>query len=146
MSNLLEYLAGTDPLDAQSCLKLNLQGVDAGTGRPQITFTAMPGIGYTLQYSDNVTSGIWHKLNDLPADLATRIITLNDPAPRPRRAGSTEWSHRSSLNCGLAQPIEDRLPAKPDSAGCDSSGAVTNATAQVDVLSIRLCISLRDGA
>jgi hypothetical protein len=79
MSNLQEYLGGTDPLDPQSNLKLRVQGVDLGTGRPQINFTAMPGIGYTLQYSDNVASGIWHKLNDVPADLASRIITLNDP-------------------------------------------------------------------
>jgi hypothetical protein len=80
MSNLQEYLAGTDPLDPQSNLKLHLQGVDPGTGQPQISFTAMPGIGYTLQYSDNVTSGIWHKLNDVPADLVSRIIMLNDPS------------------------------------------------------------------
>ena len=79
MSNLQEYLAGTGPLDMQSCLKLHVQGVDPGTGRPQFSFTAMPGIGYTLLYADNVTSGIWHKLSDVPADLATRIITLNDP-------------------------------------------------------------------
>jgi hypothetical protein len=79
MSNLQEYLAGTDPLDPQSNLKLRVQGVDLGTGRPQISFTAMPGIGYTLQYSDNVTSGIWHKLNDVSVGPASRIITLNDP-------------------------------------------------------------------
>ena len=79
MSNWQEYLAGTDPLDPQSNLQLRVQGVDRGTGRPQISFTAMPGIGYTLQYSDNVTSGIWHKLNDVSADSASRIITLNDP-------------------------------------------------------------------
>ncbi len=79
MSNSQEYLAGTDPLDPQSSLKLLVQGVDPGTGRPQIFFTAMPGIGYTLQYADNVTSGIWRKINDVPAAPATRIIALNDP-------------------------------------------------------------------
>ena len=70
---------GLDPLDSQSSLKLHIQGVDPGTGRPQVGFTAMPGIGYTLQYADNVTSGIWHKLNNVPADPSVRIITLNDP-------------------------------------------------------------------
>ena len=79
MSNLQEYLTGTNPLDAQSCLKLQTRGVDTATGRAQISFTAMPGISYTLQYADNVTAGRWHKLNDVPAGSATRIIMLNDP-------------------------------------------------------------------
>jgi hypothetical protein len=79
MSNLQEYLASTDPLDVQSCLKLRVHGADNATGRPQISFTAMPGISYTLQYADNVIAGLWHKLNDVPAGSATRIIMLNDP-------------------------------------------------------------------
>jgi Immunoglobulin domain len=79
MSNLHEYLAGTDPLDPQSSLKLRVQSVDPETGRPQFSFTAVAGIDYTLQYSDNLGSGVWHKLNDVPADPTTRIVTLNDP-------------------------------------------------------------------
>jgi hypothetical protein len=79
MSNLQEYLAGTDPLNPQSCLKLQLQGVDHATGRPQFSFTAVGGINYTLQYCDNLRSGLWHKLNDVPADPTTRIVTVNDP-------------------------------------------------------------------
>jgi hypothetical protein len=79
MSNLQEYLAGTDPRDPQSCLKLQVQGVDPGTGRPKFSFTAVAAIDYTLQYSDNLGSGIWHKLSDVPADPTTRILMLNDP-------------------------------------------------------------------
>jgi hypothetical protein len=79
MSNLQEYLAGTDPLDPQSNLTLRVQRVDPGTGQPQFSFTAMAGIAYTLQYFDNLGSGIWHRLNDVPADPTTRIVTLNDP-------------------------------------------------------------------
>jgi hypothetical protein len=79
MSNLQEYLAGTDPLDPQSSLKLYVQGVEPGTGRPKLSFTAVAAIDYALQYSDNLGSGIWHKLNDVPADPTTRILMLNDP-------------------------------------------------------------------
>lgn len=79
MTNLQEYRAGTDPLDAQSSLKLQLQGMDSATGRPQFSFTAMPGIGYTLQYSDNLTSGIWQKLRDEPAGDSIRTVVLSDP-------------------------------------------------------------------
>ena len=81
-----------------------------GTGRPQIGFTAMPGIGYTLQYSDNVTPGIWQKLTDVPADRDIRIITLNDvgAASAPIRlspSGHTDpalivvWQSLSKNNC-----------------------------------------------
>ena len=79
LSNLQEYLAGTGPLDPQSCLKLRVQGVDPGTGRPQLSFTAVAGIDYTLEYSDNLSAGLWHKLTDVPADPTTRMVTLSDP-------------------------------------------------------------------
>jgi hypothetical protein len=79
MSNLQEYLAGTDPLDPQSSLKLQVQGVEPGTGRPKLSFTAVAAIDYTLQYSHDLGSGIWHKLNDVPADPTTRILMLSDP-------------------------------------------------------------------
>jgi len=80
MTNLQEYRAGTDPLDEESCLKLQFQGMDATTARPQFSFAAMPGIGYTLQYSDSLASGIWQKLRDEPAGDSIRTITLSDPS------------------------------------------------------------------
>jgi len=79
MTNLQEYLAGTDPIDAQSVLKLQFQGIDSGTRKPQFTFTAMPGIGYTLQYSDDLASGTWQKLRDEPAGDTIRPVTVSDP-------------------------------------------------------------------
>jgi hypothetical protein len=80
MTNLQEYRAGTDPLDAQSNLKLQFQGLDSATGRPQFSFTAMPGIGYTLQYSDKLVSGNWQKLRDEPVGDSIRTVTLFDPS------------------------------------------------------------------
>ncbi|HWY29099.1 MAG TPA: immunoglobulin domain-containing protein, partial [Candidatus Acidoferrum sp.] len=79
MTNLQEYRAGTDPLDPQSNLKLQFQGMDSTTGLPQVSFTAMPGIGYTLQYSDDLTSGNWQKLRDEPAADSIRTVILTDP-------------------------------------------------------------------
>jgi hypothetical protein len=80
MSNLQEYRAGTDPLDAQSCLKLQFQDMDSTTGRPQFSFEAMPGIGYTIQFSDSLTSGVWQKLRDEGAGDSIRTVTLTDPS------------------------------------------------------------------
>ena len=87
LSNLQEYLAGTSPLDPQSCLKLQVLGVEPGTGQPQLSFTAVAGMDYTLEYSDNLGAGLWHKLTDVPADSTTRMVILNDlgaPVAPPR--------------------------------------------------------------
>lgn len=77
MTNLQEYLAGTEPLDPQSCLKLDRQA-GAGTGRLQFSFTAVSGKGYTVQYSATPASGSWHKLYDIPPDPATRRVIVDD--------------------------------------------------------------------
>jgi len=79
MTNLQEYLAGCDPWDPQSSLKLDGL-MDAETRRPQFNFVAVSGIGYTIQYSDTPNSAAWHKLYDVPADPATRRVTVNDSA------------------------------------------------------------------
>src|SRR5436305_472329 len=86
MTNLQEYFAGTNPLDSQSSLKLRTQGVNPATGRPQIAFTAVAGIGYTLQFSDNLASGVWTKLRDFPEDPTTRTVIVNDPGAASSRS------------------------------------------------------------
>jgi hypothetical protein len=53
--------------------------MDSTTGLPQFSFTAMPGISYTIQYSDSVISGSWQKLRDEPAADSIRTVILNDP-------------------------------------------------------------------
>jgi len=80
MTNLQEYRAGTDPVDSQSVLKLQFVGMDLGTGRPQFSFNAMAGIGYTVQYSDNLVSGNWQKLRDEPAGDSIHAAILSDPS------------------------------------------------------------------
>src|SRR5437879_5768768 len=79
MTNLQEYSAGANPLDSQSSVKLRTQGMNPATGRPQLAFVAVAGIGYTLQYSENLASGVWTKLRDFPEDPTTRIVLVNDP-------------------------------------------------------------------
>jgi len=78
-SNLQEYLAGTNPLDPNCCLRLKPQRPHAGAGQPEFSFTAMAGVDYTLQFCDDLGSDLWHKLNDVPADPTTRIVQVNDP-------------------------------------------------------------------
>jgi hypothetical protein len=107
MTNLQEYLAGTDPLDPQSSLKLRTQGRNPVTGRPQLAFTAVAGLGYTLQYSENLGSGIWTKLRDYPQDPTTRTILVSDPGA----ANSPARLYR------LVTPIQPSTNADSDNDG-----------------------------
>ena len=59
MTNLQEFLAGTDPLDPQSCLRLFVELLP-GTGNLQLSFVAVAGVDYTVQYADDLASGLWH--------------------------------------------------------------------------------------
>jgi hypothetical protein len=77
MSNLQEYLAGTNPLDSESSLQLQLSAGVIGNGH-QLQFTAVAGISYTMQYSTNLVGGTWLKLMDVPADPTTRQLILTD--------------------------------------------------------------------
>lgn len=76
MSNLREYLSGTDPLDPNSCLRLQARVGGVGNG-PQVQFIAVAGLTYTMQSSTNLKSGIWLKFVDVPADPTTRMVTLS---------------------------------------------------------------------
>jgi hypothetical protein len=111
MSNLQEYLAGTNPLDSQSSLRLRTQGINPATERPQLAFTAVAGIGYTLQFSDNLASGIWTKLRDFPEDPTTRTILVNDPGA----ANSPARFYR------LVSPIQPSSNADSDHDGIPDS-------------------------
>jgi uncharacterized repeat protein (TIGR01451 family) len=77
MSNLDEWIAGTDPQDPLSVLKATLVG--GGAGGALISFTAMPNITYTLQYRTNLIEGEWLKLTDVVAHLTMRTVEILDP-------------------------------------------------------------------
>ncbi len=79
MSNLDEYLSGTDPQDPLSVLKAQL--LDAHNGGAFMGFTAMPNVGYTIQYRTNWAQGTWRKLNDVAAQPGTNRIEMFDPFP-----------------------------------------------------------------
>jgi hypothetical protein len=79
-TNLQEYIAGTDPQDAQSFLKFS-QAATSMDGLMTFTFTAVAGKTYALQYCDSVASGVWLTLTNIPAQSVTQIISVNDAAP-----------------------------------------------------------------
>jgi hypothetical protein len=83
-TNLQEYYAGTDPLDANSLLKINSVNVASGTAA--IRFNAIAGRTYSILYHGALPNGSWLKLVDIPAQGSSGIVTVNDPtigvAPR----------------------------------------------------------------
>jgi hypothetical protein len=79
LTNLQEYLAGTDPFNPFSSLKLETHPGSVG-GRPEFGFVAMAGLSYGVQYRDALKTGVWQKLYDIPADPVTRRVTIQDPS------------------------------------------------------------------
>jgi hypothetical protein len=75
MSNLAEYLADTDPHDANSRFFSTLTGEG---GVPTIHFTARPGRSYVVEYSDSLAAGSWLKLADVTPVAAPGTVSVPD--------------------------------------------------------------------
>jgi hypothetical protein len=76
LTNLQEYLAGTDPQDASSYLKI--ESISAVSAVTRIRFNAVAGKTYTILYRDDVATGTWQKLADVPDQGATGEIEITD--------------------------------------------------------------------
>jgi len=81
-SNWEEYLAGTDPTNALSFLRVGLQ-IESGSATLQ--FQAISNRTYSLQYSDRLPEGPWLKLADVLNRTNNRLETLIDPDWRTNR-------------------------------------------------------------
>lgn len=68
MSNLAEHLAGTDPRDAGSALRLAVRGDGA------LEFTTRPGRAYVVEVRDALGDGAWRTHADVPAATVMQII------------------------------------------------------------------------
>ena len=74
MSNLQEYLAGTNPRDASSNLRLT---ATITATRIELRFAAAAGKSYTLQYC-NVLGTAWQKFADVPAQPSPQLMMVPD--------------------------------------------------------------------
>jgi hypothetical protein len=73
MSNLAEYIAGTNPLNPNDYLKL---GIRAG-GTNGLQFEAVANRTYTIQCSGSLT-GSWFNLVDVFATPTNRVETISE--------------------------------------------------------------------
>jgi len=77
MSNLQEYLAGTDPQSAASVLKLEAA---RDGGQIALRFTAQPNKAYRVQVRADLNSGVWQTHSDFLAQPTGRTLQIADPA------------------------------------------------------------------
>jgi hypothetical protein len=90
LTNLQEYLAGTDPRDPQSVLKLG--GLSAEPGGTNVVvrfrFGAVTNHTYSVLFFNGPTTGAWERLLEVNADAPTnRLIQVTNavPATIPQR-------------------------------------------------------------
>jgi hypothetical protein len=84
LTNRAEFLAGTDPRNAQSFLRAEVWR-DAG-GNMVVRFGAASGKAYTVQWRAALgTPGGWTKLADVAAG-AARTVDVPDPAATTRES------------------------------------------------------------
>jgi len=85
-SNWEEYVSGTNPMDNNSYLKIDVVGAGAGA---TLSFSAASNKTYTVFYTETLAdppSGTsWNKLTDVPAKPITHPETVVDPQGGPRR-------------------------------------------------------------
>lgn len=77
-NNRSEWLAGTNPQNGASYLKLNAAG--AGAGFVSLDFDAVAGRSYTLLSAFEVTAAIWFPVTNISALDSSQRIIINQPA------------------------------------------------------------------
>lgn len=75
MLNWEEYVAGTNPSDSNSYLKLESITADSVA---TLTFRALSNKTYSVQYTDALETGSWSKLTDLLARPVNRDEQVTD--------------------------------------------------------------------
>jgi hypothetical protein len=79
LSSLHEYVAGTDPNDPQSVLRIEDASRNAD-GSFLLQFTALSNHTYSVQACSFVTGAAWSRVADVPAFPTNRTIVLKVPA------------------------------------------------------------------
>ncbi len=79
LNNRQEYLAGTNPRDALSYLKVDR--LTAGTGLPTLEFRAVSNKTYSILWRPSLDSGNWSVLTNTLAHPTNRLEWVTDPTP-----------------------------------------------------------------
>ena len=85
LSNLQEYIAGTNPQNSGSRLKI--ESINSLAGGMNISFLATSNRTYSILYRDSLESGGWIKLTDITTQSTNQNVTVSDdsaPGQSPR--------------------------------------------------------------
>jgi hypothetical protein len=85
MINLHEFVAGTDPNDARSCLKVEILASSGNNDVLRITFQGNQGKSYTVQWLDSLDQGRWQTLANIGSLQSDAPIAVTDPSARTKR-------------------------------------------------------------
>ena len=79
--NWAEFLAGTDPRDRQSLLRLHYTFEDGGgsSGPLRLRWDAKAGRSYTLLEVSDITAASWKRHSDIPAEASDRTVEIIVP-------------------------------------------------------------------
>jgi len=82
MTDLQEYIAGTDPTDPTSYLKVDKISL---SGLATLQFVAVSNRTYTIQYKDDLANSAWQKLADVLGQPTNRTYVVIDPTTTTNR-------------------------------------------------------------
>jgi hypothetical protein len=100
MSNAAEYLAGTDPTNALSVLKIDSLGYRRAA---LLNFDAISNSTYTVQYTDDPVHGPWQNLRTICAQSYSRVEHVGDAAQSKGRF------YRLAVDQQPAAPLKIRI-------------------------------------
>ncbi|MBI5386525.1 MAG: immunoglobulin domain-containing protein [Verrucomicrobia bacterium] len=83
VANLAEFLAGTDPQDRASYLKIDtIAPPAAASGAVALTFEAVAGKSYSLRFAEELPlpATSWLTVTSVVAEASNRVITVQDPS------------------------------------------------------------------
>lgn len=87
-NNLEEYLSGTDPNDPSSVLKLD---VAYAKGKVQVLFNPPTGKTFTIEYTDDLSSGQWFRFMDVESQPYPRTISADAGTAVPAPSGGSRF-------------------------------------------------------
>ncbi len=78
MSNRDEFIAGTDPGNALSVLRIIRTPANG-----LLQFVAQTNLGYSVQYSTNLSAALWRSLSNIGVQAQVSTVQVNAPYPAP---------------------------------------------------------------
>lgn len=80
-SHWQEYMAGTNPTNASSFLRVSV-GLSGGTngGPAVVSFAGVSNVTYSVQFKEGLSAGAWQKLADVLARTNSGLNVVVDPA------------------------------------------------------------------